>query len=119
MSVVSRLFALTEPIDTGQTPTSDPPPDQNSSGLIDPNQIGIYDPVTDPNLVVSGVLNTVYLWAGIVCIVVIIVAGYLYTTANATPQRIKRAKDAIISAVIGLIIIIMAFAITQFVIGRF
>jgi hypothetical protein len=85
---------------------------------IDPSEIGIDDPVTNANGLVTGVLDTVYLAAGIVCVIIIIVAGYLYTTSNATPQRIKRAKDAIIYALVGLIVVAMAFVITQFVIGR-
>jgi type IV secretion system pilin len=75
--------------------------------------------VTDPNAVVSGILTAVYAWAGIICVLIIIIAGYLYVTANANAQRIKRAKDAILYAIVGLVVIMMAFVITQFVIGRF
>jgi hypothetical protein len=99
MSIIHRLFAATE--------------------QINPSEIGIDDPVTNANAVVGGVLDTVYAWAGILCVIVIIVAGYLYTTANANAQRIKRAKDAIVYATVGLIVVAMAFVITQFVIGRF
>lgn len=86
---------------------------------INPKDIGIDDPVTDPNAALAGILNTAYAWAGIICVIIIIVAGYLYTTSNATQSRITRAKDAIIYAVVGLVVIMMAFTITQFVLGRF
>lgn len=99
MSLLTTFFAATE--------------------KIDPGDIGITDPVTNANTAVTGILNTVYSWAGIICVIIIVVAGYLYVTANSNAQQIKRAKDAIIGAVIGLVVIMSAFLITTFVIGRF
>jgi len=86
---------------------------------INPKDIGINDPVTNANTAVTGILNTVYGWAGILCVIVIVTAGFIYTTSNATPQRITRAKDAIVYALVGLVVILMAFTITNFVVGRF
>lgn len=65
----------------------------------------------------NAILNQVYMWAGIIAVVVIIIAGYIYTTSAGDPAKTKRAKDAILYAVIGLVVIILAFTITQFVIG--
>lgn len=86
---------------------------------IDPGKIGLEGQVTNANTAVTSILNTVYFWAGIVCVIIIIVGGYLYVTANANPSQITRGKNAILGAVVGLVIIIMAFTITNFVIGRF
>lgn len=86
---------------------------------IDPNEIGLKDPATDPNATLANVLTTVYTWAGIICVLVIVIAGLLYTTSTANASHTKRAREAIIYAVVGLIVIIMAFTITQFVLGRF
>lgn len=65
----------------------------------------------------GSVLNQVYLWAGVIGVIVIIIAGYLYTMSSGDPAKTKRAKDAILYAVVGLVVIILAFTITQFVIG--
>jgi len=86
---------------------------------IDPGSIGITKPVKDANSLLSGLLNAAYLGAGILCVVIIVIAGYIYVTSSGDASSVKRAKDAILGAVIGIIVIIMAFAITQFVIGRF
>ena len=86
---------------------------------ISPSEIGIDDPVTNANSTVTNILNTTYLYAGIVCVIVIIVAGFYYVLSNGDPAKIKRGKDGIMGAVVGLIVIILAFTITQFVIGRF
>lgn len=86
---------------------------------ISPGQIGLEDQVTNANTAVNGILNAVYFWAGIVCVIIIVVGGYLYVTANANASQITRAKNAILGAVVGLVFIILAFTITNFVIGRF
>lgn len=85
---------------------------------VDAGSVGV-PKVTDPNSVLNGVLGMVYALAGIVCVLVIIVAGYFYVTSAGNLSQTKRAKDAIIGAVVGLVVVIMAFTITQFVIGRF
>jgi len=90
-----------------------------SSDKIDPGSIGLQNPPTDANSVLANVLTIVYTWTGIVCIIIVIVGGYLYVTSASNASQVKRAKDAIIGAVIGLVIIMMAFVITQFVLGRF
>lgn len=89
------------------------------AAAINPKDIGINDPITNTNNLIGGVLTTVYLWAGIICVVVIIVAGFFYTTSAGNATKTKKAKDAIMGAVIGIIVVIMAFTITQFIIGRF
>lgn len=66
----------------------------------------------------ANILNTVYMFAGIVAIVAIIIGAYWYVTSAGNAESIKRGKNAILYAVIGLVVTIMAYAITNFVIGR-
>jgi len=70
------------------------------------------------DLLVSG-LNLTYYIAGIVAVIVIIIAGITYATSTGDSGRITRAKNMILYAVIGIIVLVAAFAITNFVIGRF
>jgi len=90
-----------------------------SSGKINSSDIGIPSPAINADLAIAGILNTVYQVAGLLAVVIIIVAGYIYTTSDGNASRIKLARDAIMGAVIGLVVIMLAFGITQFVIGRF
>lgn len=62
------------------------------------------------------ILNAVYFWAGVIAVVVVIVAGFLYVTAASNSSQVTRAKNAILSAVIGLVIVLLAFGITNIVI---
>lgn len=86
---------------------------------IDPNQIGLKNPVKNADTALQTILNTVYLWSGIVAIIVIIIAGIMYSVSQGEQAKITRSKDMIIGAVVGLIVIMMAFIITQFVLGSF
>mgnify|MGYP000917032936 CR=1 FL=1 len=67
---------------------------------------------------VKGMFNLSFTWAGIICVIVIIAAGAMYTLSAGNTSRIQKAKMALIGAVIGLVIIIMAFAIVNFVVGN-
>jgi hypothetical protein len=85
---------------------------------IDPSTIGV-PKVTDANAALNGLLSVVYGGAGILCVIIIVFAGYIYVTSDGNASNVKLAKNAIIGAVTGLIVVIAAFAITQFVIGKF
>jgi len=85
---------------------------------IDPGSIGLSSPQKDANQALDSILTTVYAWAGVICIIVIIIAGYYYTNSSGDPAGVNRAKQAIVGSVAGLVIIIMAFAVTQFALGR-
>jgi TRAP-type C4-dicarboxylate transport system permease small subunit len=90
-----------------------------ASTKIDPGSIGITSPVKDANTAFTGILNVAYSAAGIVCVIVIIYGGFIYTTSDGNASNIKRGKDAILGAVIGIVVVIMAFVITQFILGKF
>jgi hypothetical protein len=76
-------------------------------------------PALSADAILSSVLNTVYLVAGVVAVIVIIIAGYMYVTSNGDSAVVVKAKNAITYAVVGLVFIVLAFAITWFVVGRF
>lgn len=66
---------------------------------------------------VAAVLNLVYAAAAFVAIIVIVIGGIRYTTSNGDASGIQTAKNTIMYAVVGLIVVIMAAAITNFVIA--
>jgi hypothetical protein len=84
---------------------------------IDPNCVGISK--VDSNKAVEGVLTTVYYAAGAASVIVIIVSSIFYVISQGDPAKTKRAKDGILYAVVGLVIVLVAFIITNFIIGRF
>lgn len=60
----------------------------------------------------------VAMWAiGIISVIILIVAGIMYATAAGDESKVKKAKHAIIGAIVGLVIAILASAIVNFVVG--
>ena len=76
-------------------------------------------PEQDADAVLSGVIDLVFMATGIICIIVIIIAGIMYATSNGDSGRVTSAKNAILYAVVGLVLISVSFTITGFVMGRF
>jgi len=54
---------------------------------------------------------------GFVLICLILYGGFLWMTAGGNEEQVKKAKRTIMNAVIGLVIIILAYGITAFVIN--
>lgn len=76
-------------------------------------------PTVDANVVLQNGLNIVYFLAGTIAVVIIIVAGIMYATSAGDQARVTKAKNLITYSIAGLVVILSAFAITNFVIGRF
>ena len=59
------------------------------------------------------------LWvAGIIAVIVVIIAGINYSLSSGDPSKTASAKNAILYSVIGLVIIASAIAITGYIIGK-
>lgn len=56
--------------------------------------------------------------AGLVAVGFIVYAGFQYVTSQGEPQATTQAKDGIINAIVGLVIVILASAIVAFIGGR-
>lgn len=72
----------------------------------------------DPRLTVAKIIRVGLGLLGTIAVVLVIYAGFLWMTAAGNEDKIKRAKDILKAAVIGLVIILSAFAITSFVISQ-
>ncbi len=81
----------------------------------DPATGGI--PHIDAKVLVHNGLNLLYYIAGIVAVIVIIIAGINYITSVGDSGKVTRAKNMVLYAVIGLGLLMAAFAITSFVVG--
>lgn len=84
---------------------------------LSPPDIGYHPSILSADTGLAKILEMVYMWAGIVCVLILVIAGLLFVTARGDATQMKRAKDAIRGAVIGLVVVMVAFIITRFVIG--
>lgn len=67
---------------------------------------------------IAQLLMYVYMIAGIVAIIVIIFGGIRYATSGGDSSSVQSAKNTVQYAVVGLVVVIMAAAITDFVINN-
>jgi hypothetical protein len=80
----------------------------------------IHNLPTDPStLILHNVLNTAYFVVGTLAVLIIILAGYTFVSSSYDPAKVAIAKNAILYAVVGLIAVIVAFFVTQFVLQHF
>lgn len=68
--------------------------------------------------IVGGVIKTGLSVLGVLAAILIIYAGYLWMIARGKEERITKAKETLEAAIIGLIIIMAAYAITYFVVDK-
>ncbi len=68
--------------------------------------------------VVSYVIKFVLSLLGIIFVILIIYAGFMWMTAAGNEEKITQAKKTMASATIGLAIVLAAYAITYFVIDQ-
>lgn len=76
---------------------------------------GIKDTTATPQAVVGRVLQQGISLVGIIFFALILWAGFLWMTSAGNEQRVDEAKNILLAAVIGLIIVAAAYAITRFV----
>lgn len=70
------------------------------------------------NRVITMVINTFSIVVGIVAVIMIIVGGFKYITSSGDSNNIASAKNTIIFAIVGLIIVALAQAIVAFVLDK-
>lgn len=66
----------------------------------------------------TNVINFFSLLVGIVAVIMIIIGGFQYVMSNGDSGKISTAKNTIIFALVGLIIVAMAQFIVHFVLGK-
>lgn len=79
-------------------------------------QAGIGTQQTLPGMAGS-IINVVLGFLGILLLFYMLYAGFLWMTAGGDPKKVEKAQSIITQAIIGLLIIVMAFAISNFVLG--
>ncbi|NQU78103.1 Ig-like domain-containing protein [Candidatus Falkowbacteria bacterium] len=70
-------------------------------------------------ITIAKIIRWVLGFLGLIALILLIYAGFMWMTSAGNPERIEKAKKIMISAVIGMLIIVTAFAITTFLIRSF
>jgi uncharacterized membrane protein YwzB len=76
------------------------------------------EPTTDLRAVLGNVINIALGFLGVALLIIIIYGGFLYMTSGGEEAKIKKGKNWNKNGIIGLVIILLAYAITNFVIQQ-
>ncbi len=69
-----------------------------------------------PAAVIGSIIGYALSFIGVIFMVLVLYGGYLWMTSYGESQKVDKARDLITGAVIGLVIIIAAYTITNFVV---
>lgn len=69
----------------------------------------------DPRAIIGDIIGAVLTFVGVLFLILVIYGGLLWMTARGNEQQIEKAKNLIGAAIIGLIIVLSAYAITAFI----
>lgn len=80
------------------------------------SQTGVLE--TSIESIVANIIQYVLSFLGVIFIILIIYSGFMWMTAAGDSEKITKAKDILISAVIGIIIVLSAYVITTTILTR-
>lgn len=69
-------------------------------------------------VIVGNLIRTFISLLGLIFLVLIVYGGWLWLTARGESERVEKAKDTITRALIGLVIVVSAYALTSFIVSR-
>ncbi len=71
----------------------------------------------DMMTIIKNLLNTTFGVVGVIAVVMMIIGGFYYLTSQGSPERVQKGKNTILYGIVGLIIVLSAFAIVNFVLS--
>lgn len=74
--------------------------------------------IQGPLIIAGKVINIALGTVGTIVVILFIYSGFLWMTAAGNEEKITKAKRILSNAIIGIVIVIMAYAISYFVINQ-
>lgn len=74
------------------------------------------NPISGPTGILMTVTNVIALLAGVTAVIIIIIAGFQFVFSSGDPQKAAGARNAIIYAAVGLVVIVVSRSIIAFVV---
>lgn len=84
------------------------------AGLNTANSVAGLGTTDSLPVLIGNIINAILGISGIAMVLLLVYAGILYMQGGTDEQKVKQAKGIITNAVIGIVIIVTAYAITSF-----
>jgi len=72
---------------------------------------------TDPRTVIVNIINIALGFLGVIAVVIVLLGGFKWMTAGGNEDKVEEAKKILGAGVIGLVIVLSAWALTSYVIN--
>lgn len=69
-------------------------------------------------LMIGKIIRIVLTLLGVIVLVIVVYSGFLWMTAGGDTEKVKTAKTWLTNAIVGLALILAAYAIADFVVGK-
>jgi hypothetical protein len=115
-TIVLLLAIFSFPRFAGAQSVADPNSNLQQGVQVISQPLGL--PTTDIRLVIARIIRIALGLLGIIALILTLYAGFLWMTAGGNEEQIDSAKKVLTNAVIGLAIILSAYAIVSFVISK-
>lgn len=114
MGTVSAQF---DPLEQTCVSTNENSTNNDAQPICDASSDPV-DPISGEESLIIVAANILAFLAGVIAVIVVIVAGITMMTSNGDAGKITSSRNAIIYTVIGLIIIVVARTIVLFIVSR-
>ena len=112
--VLTSVLAFSLPAFAGTSNTDVWGNDPNGANFQNTTGLG----GADLRTTIANVIRLVISFLGIIAVVIILIGGFKWMTAGGSEDKVGEAKKLIIAGIIGLVIILFAFAIASFVLSN-
>lgn len=69
----------------------------------------------DPRVIVGGIIRTLLGFLGLLAVIFILIGGFKWMTSQGNQSKVDEAQKLMVAGVVGLLIVLAAFAISLFV----
>lgn len=70
-------------------------------------------------IAIAKLINIILSFLGVIFVILLIYSGFMWMTAGGNEAQVEKAKKIMIRAIIGVIIVLVSFVATWFVMGTF
>ena len=93
-----------------------PTPQSTNYGLDPTATAATFDTgKTDIKVIIGNIIKAILSFVGVILILLLIIGGLMWMTSAGEEEKVKKAKSLITNAVIGVLIVVLAYTITYFV----
>lgn len=110
--ILTLLVLIALPVAVGAAPLGSADSLLNEGGFGTTVKLGT---TKELPAMIAEIINVALGFLGIIAVVIILIGGFMWMTAAGNDEKTKKARALIVAGIIGLAIILSAFAIAKFV----